>query len=158
MSVCTAWVLTTWISVCATTSNLSKCNRLSTETLPAFASSSKLQSAVHRDLGLSDEDLQIVLDQTELDVVLSYNHYKLQNTKLRGSGPLFEIDECRNHERSSLLGSSADERSAASVAQGHTRSASNRQGGCRHCQSKEWISQNWRSSYSNRESGYGDLM
>ena len=59
-----------------------------------------------------------VLDRADLDVVLSYNHYTLQNTMLADLVPYLKAQGGRDHERRAVLGPAADERPAAPLAQG----------------------------------------
>ena len=54
-----------------------------------------------------------VLDRTDLDVILSYNHYTLQNTMLADLVPVPEGEGRRHHERRAVLGPAADQRPAA---------------------------------------------
>ncbi len=78
-----------------------------------------------------------VLDRTDLDVILSYNHYTLQNTMLADLVPLPQGQGRRHHERRALLGPAADERPAAALAQGHARSsARSAKKAADHCASK----------------------
>ncbi len=76
------------------------------ETLPA-ARTLKEQGKV-RFIGVSGYPMRLfryVLDRTELDVILSYNHYTLQNTMLLDLVPCTsERKGGRDHERRPLLG------------------------------------------------------
>jgi aryl-alcohol dehydrogenase-like predicted oxidoreductase len=90
------------------------------ETLPALRKI-RDQGKV-RFIGVSGYPMKLfkfVLEQTDLDVVLSYNQYTLQNTRLADELiPLPENQKCRNNECRSILGTVADKRATAALAQG----------------------------------------
>ena len=81
------------------------------ETLPALRKIQ--QQGKVRFVGISGYPMKIfryVLDRTDLDVVLSYNHYTLQNTMLADLVPYLKAEGRRHHERRPVLGPAADER------------------------------------------------
>ena len=89
------------------------------ETLPALRKIQ--QQGKVRFVGISGYPMKIfryVLDRTDLDVILSYNHYTLQNTMLADLVPYLKAEGRRHHERGPVLGPAADQRPAAALAQG----------------------------------------
>ena len=77
-----------------------------------------------RFVGVSGYPMKIfryVLDRTDLDVILSYNHYTLQNTMLADLVPYLKAKGVGHHERRPVLGPAADQRAAAALAQGDAR-------------------------------------
>ncbi len=90
------------------------------ETLPALR---KIQEQGKvRFVGVSGYPMNIfryILDRTDLDVILSYNHYTLQNTMLADLVPYLKGKGRRHHERRAVLGPAADQRASATLAQGH---------------------------------------
>ena len=107
------------------------------ETLPALRKLEE-QGKV-RFIGISGYPMNIfkyVLERTELDVVLSYNHYALQNTDAGGPCAFSEIKggggggggSCR---RGPVFGQAPHQYRASTVAQSHARRAPSCTPGCR---------------------------
>ncbi len=90
-SVCSGWASSTWSLSLSRSTNLSRCSRSLTRHCRRCACSKpRARSGAIGISGYPMKMFRFVLDQTDLDVILSYNHYTLQNTMLAGLGAVLQ--------------------------------------------------------------------
>ena len=129
------------------------------ETLPALRKIQ--QQGKVRFIGISGYPMKMfrfVLDHTDLDVILSYNHYTLQNTMLADLVPYLKDKGSRHHERGPVLGPAADQRAACRPGTRPRRKcARSAKQAADHCASRGVDIAQLALQYSHRQRGHGHL-